>query len=232
MRLSLETRDVGRVTIVRCSGRIVAGGESEALRSHVAWLLRDRRSIVLHLGDVAFIDSSGLGAMVRAVTSTRQVHGDLKLCGVPEHVNKILKLSHLTKLFDARESEDDAVAAFYSKAVPQEQSVPTDHCVLCVDRNADVLTYVRELLRRAGYDVHTTNNLRDALILMRVTKFDLVLLGAEMNASPATQKTFQDICAAMPVVELGNEFCTAEAGEAASVLLEKIAARLQSGPVS
>lgn len=226
MRLSLETRDVGRVTIVRCSGRIVAGGESEALRSHVAWLLRDRRSIVLHLGDVAFIDSSGLGAMVRAVTSTRQVHGDLKLCGVPEHVNKILQLSHLTKLFDARDSEDDAVAAFYSKPAQKEQSAPTGRCVLCVDRNADVLTYVRELLRRAGYDVHTTNNLRDALILMRVTKFDLVLLGAEMNASPAAQKSFQDACTAMPVVELGSEFSTAEAGEAAAGLLEQIAARL------
>ena len=74
MRLSLETRDVGRVTIVRCNGRIVAGNESESLRSHVTWLLRDRRAIVLHLGEVGFIDSSGLGTIVRSLTSTRQVH--------------------------------------------------------------------------------------------------------------------------------------------------------------
>ncbi len=59
LRLSLDTREVGRVTIVRCNGRIVAGSESESLRAHVAWLLRDRRAIVLHLGDVGFIDSSG-----------------------------------------------------------------------------------------------------------------------------------------------------------------------------
>ena len=71
MRLSLDTREVGRVTIVRCKGRIVSGGESESLRTHVAWLLRDRRSIVLHLGEVAFVDSSGLGTMVRTLTSTR-----------------------------------------------------------------------------------------------------------------------------------------------------------------
>ena len=63
MKLSLETRDLGRVTIVRCKGRLVAGGETEALRSHVAWLLRDRRAIVLHMGEVVFIDSSGLGTM-------------------------------------------------------------------------------------------------------------------------------------------------------------------------
>lgn len=230
LRLNLETRDVGRVTIVRCSGRIVAGGESEALRSHVAWLLRDRRAIVLHLGDVAFIDSSGLGAMVRAVTSTRQVHGDLKLCGVPEHVNKVLHLSHLNKLFDSRVSEDEAVAAFYQTPVQQEKSVATGSSVLCIDRNADVINYVRELLRRAGYDVHTTNNLRDALLLMRVTRFDLLLLGAEVSASPAAQKAFQDACAKVPVVELGNEFSIAEAGEAAASLLERIATRLQSGP--
>ena len=91
MKLSLETREVGRVTIVRCKGRLVSGGETEALRAHVAHLLRDRRSIVLHLGEVVFIDSSGLGTMVRTLTSTRQVHGDLKLCDVPEHVRKVLQ---------------------------------------------------------------------------------------------------------------------------------------------
>jgi anti-sigma B factor antagonist len=105
VRLSLETRDVGRVTVVQCNGRIVAGGESESLREHVAWLLRDRRSIVLHLGEVGFIDSSGLGTIVRTLTSTRQARGDLKLCNVPEHVRKVLQLSHLTKLFDTHESE-------------------------------------------------------------------------------------------------------------------------------
>src|SRR5271157_777784 len=113
LKLTLETREVGRVTIVRCKGRLVAGGEVEALRAHVAHVLRDRRSIVLHLGEVVFIDSSGLGTMVRALTSTRQARGDLKLCHVPEHVRKVLQLSHLAKLFDSHESEDTAVAAFY-----------------------------------------------------------------------------------------------------------------------
>ena len=118
MRLLLETREVGRVTIVRCKGRIVAGGENEALRSHVAHLLRDRRAIVLHLGEVVFIDSSGLGTMVRSLTSTRQVRGDLKLCAVPEHVQKVLALSHLTKLFDSHESE----AATMSRSFPRRRS--------------------------------------------------------------------------------------------------------------
>jgi len=137
MNLLLETREVGRVTIVRCKGRLVSGGETEALRAHVAHLLRDRRSIVLHLGEVVFIDSSGLGTMVRTLTSTRQVHGDLKLCDVPEHVRKVLQLSHLTKLFDSHESEDHAVAAFYRKPVQAEQPVSMGRSVLCVDRNVE-----------------------------------------------------------------------------------------------
>jgi anti-sigma B factor antagonist len=232
VRLSLETREVGRVTIVRCKGRIVAGGETESLRAHVAWLLRDRRAIVLHLGEVVFIDSSGLGTMVRTLTSTRQAHGDLKLCDVPEHVRKVLQLSHLTKLFDSHESEDNAVAAFYRAPVKAEQPVSTGRSVLCIDRSADVVTYVRELLRRAGYDVHTSNNLRDGLILMRVSRFDLLLVGAELTASPATEKSFRDVSVGVPVVELGSEFSTLEAGEAASRLLERIAARFEPAPES
>jgi anti-sigma B factor antagonist len=227
VRLTLETREVGRVTIVRCKGRIVAGGETEALRAHVDHLLRDKRAIVLHLGEVVFIDSSGLGTMVRTLTSTRQARGDLKLCDVPEHVRKVLQLSHLTKLFDSHESEDNAVAAFYRTPLQTEKPVSTGKTVLCIDSNTDVLTYVRELLRRAGYDVHSTSNLRDGLILMRVTRFDLLLVGAEMTASPATEKTFRDTCAKMPVIELESNFSTLEAGEAAAALLEKITARLQ-----
>jgi anti-sigma B factor antagonist len=227
LRLSLDTRKVGRVTIVRCTGRIVSGSESESLRSHVAWLLRDRRAIVLHLGEVAFIDSSGLGTMVRTLTSTRQAHGDLKLCNVPDHVRKVLEMSHLTKLFDSHDSEENAVAAFYRPGARTETPLPTGRSVLCLDNDADVLAYLRELLR-AGYDVHTTSHLSDALILMRVTHFDLLLLGPDLTASPTTKQTFHACCAQFPVIELGAGFSTDDAGQAGAELLKKIEAKLNS----
>jgi len=230
--LSLETRDIGRVTIVHCKGRLVSGGESESLRAHVAHLLRDRRAIVLHLGEVVFIDSSGLGTMVRTLTSTRQVHGDLKLCDVPQHLQKVLQMSHLAKLFDSHESEDSAVAAFYRAPVKTEQPLSAGRSILCIDRNVDVVTYLRELLHRAGYDVHTSNNMRDSMLLMRITRFDLLLLGANIAGSPAAEKSFRDACAKVPVIELGGEFSTLEAGAATAALLEKIAARLQAGTAS
>jgi anti-sigma B factor antagonist len=227
VRLELETRDVGRVTIVRCKGRIVAGGETESLRTHIDWLLRDRRAIVLHLGDVVFIDSSGIGTMVRTLTSTRQARGDLKLCNVPDHVGKVLQLSHLHQLFESHESEDSAVAAFYRAPAAAERPASVGKSVLCIDRNVNVVVYIRELLRRAGYDVHTSSNLRDGLTLMHVTRFDLLLVGTDIAAAPATDKAFRAASVKVPAIELGNEFATLEAGEAAQGLLDKIAACLQ-----
>jgi anti-sigma B factor antagonist len=226
MHLSLETREVGQVTIVRCNGRIVSGDESESLRTHVAWLLRDRRAIVLHLGEVVFVDSSGLGTIVRSLTSVRQKGGDLKLCNVPEHTRKVLGMTNLTTLFDTHESEESAVSAFYRKTSTPEQPTRTGISVLCVDRSSDVLAYLRESLRRAGYDVHTSNNLADSLILMRVTRFRLLLLGPELTASPLIQQSFMQASNKLTVLELGREFSGLEAGEAASQLLEKIAACL------
>jgi anti-sigma B factor antagonist len=224
--LSLDTREVGRVTIVRCNGRIIAGNESESLRSHVAWLLRDRRSIVLHLGEVGFIDSSGLGTMVRALTSTRQARGDLKLCNIPEFVRKVLEMSRLTAVFETHESEEKAVAAFYRPGARAETPVAIGHSLLCLDSNADVLAYLRELLRRAGYDVQTSGRISDALILMRVTRFVLVLAGPGFVPSAASPQAFREACARLPVIELGSEFSTRDAGEAAAGLLETIATRL------
>jgi anti-sigma B factor antagonist len=226
LRLSLDTREVGRVTIVRCNGRIVAGDESESLRTHVDWLLLDRRSIVLHMGDVGFIDSSGLGTMVRSLTGTRRAGGDLKLCNVTEQVRKVLEMSRLTQVFDAHESEEKAIAAFYRPGVAAETPLPIGCSILCVDYNHNVLAYLRELLRRAGYDIHSSCHLSDALILMRVTNFDLLLVGPDLTTSPATRQAFQVACARFPVIELGSEFSTRDAGEAGAALLEKIEAQL------
>jgi CheY-like chemotaxis protein len=187
--------------------------------------LLDRRSIILHMGEVGFIDSSGLGTMVRSLTSIRRAHGDLKFCNVTEQVRKVLEMSRLTQVFDTHESEEKAVAAFYRPGAHAETPVPSGRSILCVDYNRDVLAYLRELVRRAGYDVQSTSHPGDALILMRVTRFDLLLVG-DLTTSPATRQTFQAVCARLPVIELGSDFSTRDAGEAGAALLEKIEARL------
>jgi CheY-like chemotaxis protein len=141
-------------------------------------------------------------------------------------VRKVLELSQLTKLFDAHESEEKAVAAFYHRGAKAETPVSTGRSVLCLDGNADVLAYLRELLQRSGYHVHTSSRMGDALILMRVSHFDLVLIGPELTSSAATHNGFQAACAKVPVVELGSDFSSCDAGEACAGLLQKIEARL------
>ena len=117
MPLSLNTRVVGNVTIIRCGGRIVAGPEADGLRRHVSALLPDCREIVLHLGNVAFIDSTGMGTLARLLTSTRRCGGDLKLCNVAPEVLRVLQITRLNTLFETHESEEVAVSSF-SQGMP------------------------------------------------------------------------------------------------------------------
>jgi anti-sigma B factor antagonist len=226
LQLSLDTRQVGSVTIVRCQGRIVAGSESESLRTHITSLLRNRREIVLNLGEVGFIDSSGLGTMVRALANTRQARGDMKLCNVTEPVRKLLDMTRLTTVFELHESEEKALAAFCHPVKRTETQVSSGRNILCLDSNVDVLAYLRESLQRAGYAVQTTNRISDAMLLMRVTQFDLLLIGPDKVASPSSPQAFRDACAKLPVIALGAEFSTRDAGDAGAELLQAIEARL------
>ena len=223
MPLSLNTRGVGKVTIIRCSGRIVAG-ETDVLREHIKGLLQDHVDIALDLSEIDFIDSSGLGMLVRLLTSTRSAHGDLKLCRVPEVIHKVLKITNLVKLFETYETEEDAVLAFYRRPAVTARATQTGPTVLCIDHSADVLAYLRELLSRAGYHVLTNSNLRDALILAKATRPAITILGPNLKASPGTEQAFRSACSGCQVLELGQEFSTLEASQAASELLQKIQA--------
>ena len=229
MPLLLNTRAVGEVTIIRCSGRIVTG-ETEVLHNHVRELLLDHSDIVLHLGEVVFIDSSGLGMLVRLLSSTRRARGDLKLCQLPESVHKVLRMTNIITLFDTHESEEDAVLAFYRRKTVPARLAPAGRTILCVDQSADVLAYLREVLNGAGYHVLTNNNMRDSLILLRATRPSLTILGPNLKAAPGTEQAFRGACAACPVLELGVEFSTLEASQAASDLLDKIRSLASPAP--
>lgn len=228
MPLSLNTRRVGRVTVVHCSGRMIAGPESDSVRRHISGLLPAEKHLVLHLGEVPFMDSSGLGTIVRMVSAARRAGGDIKLCQVRPEVVTVLRITNLTQLFQMYEQEEEAITAFYRHHDGPEQAARNGTRLLCVDESADVLAYVRELLGVAGYDVVSSTSVPDALILLRATRPTLVVLGPNLKASAGTRQTFDRECSKLPVVELGDEFSTLHAGEAAEGLLKKIQARLSS----
>lgn len=221
MLLTLATRTVGDATIIRCEGRIVAG-ETEHLRERVSSAFQDRREVILNLVAVGFIDSSGLGTLVRMLTHIRRAGGDLRLCELPEPILKILKITNLGQLFDVHESEESAVASVYRRKHSPDQVAHKGQTALCIDQSNDVLACLRQILQGAGYSVLTNTNLHDSLILIRAARPGLLVLGPTMGGSVRTQRAFQDACLSLPVVELGDQFSTQDAGQAAIDLLSKI----------
>jgi anti-sigma B factor antagonist len=226
--LSVETRHVGRVSVMRCRGRIIAGSESEWLHSQISQLLVDQRAILLHFGDVTFLDSSGLGALVRALNNSRQARAELKLCNLPPHVRRVLELTCLNRVFELHETEEGALESFYHSHAEQREAGRNGRSILCFGTNINLLAYLREVLHRAGYEVQTASLVSDARLLMRVTPVDLILIGAEKSDTLANSPAFRDACARIPIVELDREFATRCAGEAGTDLLALLEAKLKN----
>jgi anti-sigma B factor antagonist len=113
MNIMTSTRQVGGVTIVDISGRIVLGEESAALRNLVCDLLsKGHKNILFNLGDVNYIDSSGLGNMVGSFTSVRKQGGDLKLLNLTNKVHDLMQITRLYTVFDIMDDEAVAVKSF------------------------------------------------------------------------------------------------------------------------
>jgi len=94
----------------------------------------NHKHFILHLGEVGFIDSSGLGTVVRLLSSTHRLHGDLKLCNIPPAIEKVLKITNLTTLFDTHPSEESAITAFYQRTRTTEAETHLGRTVVCVAR--------------------------------------------------------------------------------------------------
>ncbi len=112
MGLKISNHDVGGVTIVNCSGRIVFGEEAANLRDVVKSLLQRNKGLVIDLAEVSYIDSGGLGTLVGLYTSARNLGGDIKLANVTRRVRDQLQITKLITVFDCYPSEQDAVNAF------------------------------------------------------------------------------------------------------------------------
>ncbi len=113
MSMKTSTRQVSGVTIVDLSGRITLGEGSVLLRDMVRDLVtKGQRKILLNLGDVTYIDSSGIGELVSAFTTVRNQGGELKLLNLTKKVHDLLQITKLYTVFDVKDDEATAVAAF------------------------------------------------------------------------------------------------------------------------
>jgi len=113
VNLKISTRQVDGVNIVDCSGRITLGEGSIVLRDTVKDLLgKGQKKILLNLGDVNYIDSSGIGELVSAYTTVRNQGGELKLLNLTKKVHDLLQITKLYTVFDVKDDETAAVKAF------------------------------------------------------------------------------------------------------------------------
>jgi anti-sigma B factor antagonist len=111
--VKLDTRQVGDVTVIDVSGRITLGEGSSALRD----VLRDltakgNKKILLNLGDVSYIDSSGIGELVSGFTTVANQGGTLKLLSLTKRVKDLLQITKLYTVFDVHEDEAHAIRSF------------------------------------------------------------------------------------------------------------------------
>ncbi len=113
MTMKASTRQVAGITIVDLSGRITLGEGSVVLRDTIRDVVsQGNKQILLNLGDVTYIDSSGIGELVSAFTSVRNQGGELKLLNLTKKVHDLLQITKLYTVFDIKDDEATAVGAF------------------------------------------------------------------------------------------------------------------------
>ncbi|HEY6186476.1 MAG TPA: STAS domain-containing protein [Pyrinomonadaceae bacterium] len=111
--LDIKERQAGDVTILDMDGKVTIGEGSVALRSAIRRLLEEgKKKILLNLGGVGYIDSSGIGELVSSYTAINKEQGQLKLLNLTQKLQDLLAITKLLTVFDVYESESDALNSY------------------------------------------------------------------------------------------------------------------------
>ena len=113
MALTIASREVDGVTVLDLGGRITLGEGSVQLREAIRELIgKGIKNILLNLGNVNYIDSSGLGELVSAFTTAKNQGAEVKLLNLTKKVHDLLQLTKLYTVFDIKDDEASAIASF------------------------------------------------------------------------------------------------------------------------
>jgi len=229
MHLRLEIRPIGEVAVVQCHGRLIGGNEVFTLHSQVRDAIEKYGDVVLQLEDVEFVDSSGLGAMMRLVQAARAKGGDLKLSGLTPKIRKVLELTHLLSQFETYDCMEEAItAAYLGSRYSRGKTGDARPRVVCVYTSLDVCAFLREILCGAGFNALTTTAIDDAPILLRATKAKLVVVSSRIQIvrGRPLRQALQEIVPDVQILTLDDHFATEDPGEAAEKLLTDVNALL------
>ncbi len=115
--MQIEERAVGDVTVLDLKGRVTLGEGDELLKDKVNSLLNQgRRKLVLNLAEVPYVDSAGLGEIVRTYTTVSRQGGSLKLLNLTKRIADLLSITKLLTVFETFDTEADAVKSFTSSS--------------------------------------------------------------------------------------------------------------------
>ncbi len=118
--LRIASRQVGEAVLIEMTGRITVGEGNLLLREMVGNLVESgKKNIVLNLGEVTYVDSSGLGELVKTHTTIRNLQGELKLVNLSKRVEELLRMTKLSSVFDIYEDEAGAIASFGGHSLRQ-----------------------------------------------------------------------------------------------------------------
>src|SRR5262249_53690684 len=115
--MHIDQRPVGDVVVLDLKGKITLGEGDELLKDKVNSLLNQgQRKLVLNLGGVPYIDSAGLGEIVRTYTTVSRQGGSLKLLNLTKRITDLLSITKLLTVFETFDSEDEAIRSFSASA--------------------------------------------------------------------------------------------------------------------
>lgn len=115
--MQIEERTVGDVKVLDLKGRVTLGEGDELLKDKINSLLNQgSRKIVLNLAEVPYVDSAGLGEIVRTYTTVSRQGGSLKLLRLTKRITDLLSITKLLTVFETFDSEAEAVRSFSASA--------------------------------------------------------------------------------------------------------------------
>jgi anti-sigma B factor antagonist len=167
MALALDVHHVKDVAVLRVTGRIVLGDDLALMEQKIATALKESAELIVNLSGVDFVDSSGLGALVRNVTAARAKRKKMALCGLTPNVRKLFDMTRVTDLFSTFATEEEALAAAGSAPRIPALASTTGLRVLVVDESLDMLAYLRGVLQAEGYQVLSSSNFPDAQLFLK-----------------------------------------------------------------
>ena len=227
MQLTLQSHNAGDVVVVRCRGRIVSGDEAAFLQSELEKLTELTKNVVLQLAEVSYMDSGGLGALVRIFGRLRAARGDLKLCEMSSFVGQVLRATSLLSVFNTYASEREAVEAFSGRPPAGGSSFQVaSNRIVCLGSSRDLLAYLKVLLKDLGCEVFTTQYPSDAATLATGARSSVVICGPELAADGAAIEKLRQSAPNVQVLHLPADFSASEASQAGPELVSRVRSML------